>query len=305
MIDSQEIEQKSREFGINPANVEKDYIYGWLLNGIQTQSLLGRQLILKGGSGLRKAYLPNTRFSKDLDFSCQEHIEQSFLARELKAICQFVEKQVQVRFSTDQMMIKNKELPAGIDAVEARLYFKGFYGEENITLKAQLDITQFDKIYLPVQHRPLIHPYSDSAECAVAIRCQKIEEILASKLTTLLHRRKAIDLFDLLYSILFSNDFAVERLQVVTTFLKKSIFEPQPVLAKDQLLAVPLDEFKPLWSAIVAPIRSLFNFEYVLGNFKSLIESLFNMVSSAVAAAAPSGFGPSGMLDAPSARRPR
>jgi hypothetical protein len=164
----------------------------------------------------------------------------------------------------------------GIDAVEARLYFKGFYGEENISLKVQLDITEFEKIYLPVQQRPLIHPYSDNAQCAASIRCQQIEEILASKLTTLLHRRKAIDLFDLLYSIVFAKEFAVDRLQVITTFLKKSIFEPQPFVAREQLLALPLEEFRPLWSAVVAPIRSFFNFDYVLGNFKSLIESLFS-----------------------------
>jgi len=169
-------------------------------------------------------------------------------------------------------------LPVGIDAIEARIYFKGFYGEENITLKAQLDITRFDRIYLPVQQRLLIHPYSDHAECEVYIHCQQIEEILASKLTTLLHRRKAVDLFDLLYAILFHKEFVVDRLQIISTFLRKSIFEPQPTVARDQLLAVPLEEFKPLWSTIIAPIASLFGFDYVLGNFKSLIESLFSFL---------------------------
>ena len=76
---------------------------------------------------------------------------------------------------TDRPLVKSKDLP-GIDALEARLYFKGFCGEETIVLKAQLDISQFDKIYLPVQSRSLIHPYSDASECTVAFRCQKIEE---------------------------------------------------------------------------------------------------------------------------------
>ncbi len=278
MINRQEIEDKSREFGINPNNVEKDYVHGWILNAIQTQSTLGNQLILKGGNGLRKAYLPNTRFSKDLDFSCQQHLDQELLARELTKICGFVEQQAQVHFSTERTVLKSKDLP-GIDAVEARLYFKGFYGDENISLRVQLDITEFEKIYLPIQNRPLIHPYSDSAQCVASIRCQKIEEILASKLTTLLHRKKAIDLFDLLYSIVFVGELAVDKLQIVTTFLKKSIFEPQPLVAREQLLAVPLEEFRPLWSAIVAPIRSLFDFDYALGNFRSLIEALFAFAS--------------------------
>jgi predicted nucleotidyltransferase component of viral defense system len=291
VITDREIEEKAREFSINPADVEKDYVYGWVLYALYTQSALAQQLILKGGNGLRKAYLPNTRLSKDLDFSSEQSIDQTFLERELKQICEFVEHQTEVRFSMDRTVVKNKNLPIGIDALEARLYFKGFYGEENITLKAQLDITQFDKIYLPVQTRPLLHPYSDSGSCTAMIRCQKIEEILASKFTTLLHRRKAIDLFDLLYSIVFASEFPVERLQVISTFLKKSIFEPRPTVAKDQLLAVPLDDFRPLWSAVVAPVRSLFNFDYVVSNFRSLIEMLFGMVIRPAAAPAAAAFG--------------
>ena len=111
------------------------------------------------------------------------------------------------------------------------------------------------------------------------VRCHKIEEILASKLTTLLHRRKAIDLFDLLYSIVFRNEFPINRLEVVATFLKKSIFEPYPHVAKSQLLALPLDEFKQLWSTIVAPVSSLMNCDYVVANFRSLIELLFGLMA--------------------------
>jgi len=287
VITDGEIEKKAKEFGINAADVEKDYVYGWVLNAIYTQSALSNLLILKGGNGLRKAYLPNTRFSKDLDFSSHLSIDQLFLAQELRNICGLVERQTEVRFSKDRTVVKNKDLPTDIQALEARLYFKGFYGEENITLKAQLDITQFDKIYLPKQNRPVLHPYSDGSLCTATMKCQKIEEILASKLTTLLHRRKAIDLFDLLYSIIFSREFPIDRLQVINTFLKKSIFEPQPTIAKDQLLAVPLEDFRPLWSSVLAPLRSLFDFDFVATNFVSLIETLFALVTRpAVAPAA-------------------
>jgi hypothetical protein len=41
----------------------------------------------------------------------------------------------------------------------------------------QLDITQFDRIYLPVQSRSLIHPYSDVDACSSMILCHKLEEI--------------------------------------------------------------------------------------------------------------------------------
>jgi hypothetical protein len=136
VITSREIEERAQEFGINPADVEKDYVYGWVLHALYSQSALGKHFILKGGNGLRKAFLPNTRFSKDLDFSSEQSIDRAFLVDELKSICEFVEHQTEVHFSTDRTVVKNKDLPIGIDALEARLYFKGFYGEENITLKS-------------------------------------------------------------------------------------------------------------------------------------------------------------------------
>lgn len=133
MISDREIEIKAQEFGINPPDVEKDYIYGWLLNSLYTQSPSFGSLDPERGNGLRKAYLPNTRFSKDLDFSVQHHIDPGFLADELKKLCDVVEHHAKVQFSKDRTTVRNKDLSMGIDALEARLYFKGFYGDENLT----------------------------------------------------------------------------------------------------------------------------------------------------------------------------
>ena len=59
MIQDREIEQKAKELGVNPPDVEKDYIHGWLLSALYSQSQLSPHLILKGGNCLRKSYLPN------------------------------------------------------------------------------------------------------------------------------------------------------------------------------------------------------------------------------------------------------
>ena len=279
MITTAEIDGKAREYGLGSSNVEKDYVYGWVLKAIFSGSPLANHLILKGGNGLRKAYLPNTRFSKDLDFSAAEHIDKPFLKEELNRICMRIEAETAIGFDTERTLVRDKDLPIpGVEAIEARLYFRGFFGEENIVLKAQLDVTEYDKIYLPVQNRQLLHPYSDASACSATIRCQKIEEILASKLNTLLQRRRAGDLFDLLYSIIFSQDYPVVRGEVIRTFLRKSIFEPQPLEAKAQLLSIPLVEFRDLWHAIIAPIRSFFGFEYVTAQFSGLIENLFSLI---------------------------
>ncbi len=79
MIDTSEIDQKATEFGLGSAAVEKDYVHGRVLHALYSGSPLGSQLVLKGGNCLRKAYLPDTRFSKDLDFSSLQSVDESFL----------------------------------------------------------------------------------------------------------------------------------------------------------------------------------------------------------------------------------
>lgn len=295
MISNDEIEQKGREFQIRPIDVQKDYVYGWLLKGIFSRPALAQQLVLKGGNALRKGYCPDTRFSKDLDFSARQEITQPVLERELKEVCTFVEAQAGIKF-VDAIAIKEKEFGIpDIEALEARLYFKSFFGESDLSLRTQLDITQFDKIYLPIQTRPLLHPYSDAQACSAGIACHKLEEVLASKLLTLLHRRRAQDLFDLVYATVFRNEFGVNRREMVATFLRKSLFERQPEVAKAQLASVPVTEFSGLWTSLIAPAASLFAFDYVVSNFGSLIDSLFALVVPTAApafAGAPVGFPP-------------
>ena len=104
MIQDNEIEQKAAEFSISPI---KDYVYGWLLKAIYDRPQLASRLVLKGGQALRKAYLPQTRFSKDLDFSALEHLDPGFLERELREVCAQVTASTAVQFRND-IAIKNK-----------------------------------------------------------------------------------------------------------------------------------------------------------------------------------------------------
>jgi len=55
MIEKQEIDAKADELGVHVANVQRDYVYGWLLAGLaQTENCLRPSLILKGGNWFRR-----------------------------------------------------------------------------------------------------------------------------------------------------------------------------------------------------------------------------------------------------------
>jgi predicted nucleotidyltransferase component of viral defense system len=74
MIGKEEIDSKASEYEITPPDVERDYVYGWLLYGIYSSGPLAQKLILKGGNAFRKGYFEATRYSGDLDFSTTERI---------------------------------------------------------------------------------------------------------------------------------------------------------------------------------------------------------------------------------------
>jgi len=283
MILKNEIEEKSREFGIHTAHVERDYVFGWLLNGIYTRSDLRELLILKGGNCFRKAYFANTRFSDDLDFSTERQLDQTSLIQQLNRVCDFAQEAAGIVFEKNRNKVEEKlAIDKKRKVYQAKLYFKDFYGNpDHITISVRLDVTQYDKIYLPVQERFLVHPYSDVDECRVMVKCVKLEELLATKLKCLLQRRHSHDLYDFVYSIFINKEVDVNRVEIVKTFLKKTIFEPSPGIARNLLLGLPFEVFRRIWNRyIVCPKQSVLHFDFVLRSFKQSIEQLF--VDSAV-----------------------
>ena len=76
MIDKCEIDAKAEELGVHAANVQRDYVFGWLLSSLyRGDNALRPLLVLKGGNCFRKAYFEHARFSNDLDFSTQTALD--------------------------------------------------------------------------------------------------------------------------------------------------------------------------------------------------------------------------------------
>lgn len=127
-----------------------------------------------------------------------------------------------------------------------------------------------------MQDRLLIHPYSDGSDCKATIKCVKLEELLATKLKCLLQRRRVYDLYDYIYSIFINKEIDVKRSEIVTTFLKKTIFEPSPSVARSLLLELPFEIFRGIWHKyIVCPKQSIIEYDFALHNFKQNIQELF------------------------------
>jgi predicted nucleotidyltransferase component of viral defense system len=278
MISKPEVESKATEFGLNPSDVERDYVFGWLLAGIYSASPLGDRLVLKGGNCFRKAYFPHTRFSNDLDFSATTGIDPAFLYSELDKVCDFVQSQSGVEFVKDRNRVEEKRNSDNERRIyEARLYFRDFYGNPfTITISIRLDVTEHERVFLPTQSRSLIHPYSDADKCTVKLKAQKLEELMASKLKCLLQRRHSFDLYDYVYSIFINRDVEVDRRELISTFLKKTIFERSPGVVRGLLLDLPFELFRGFWNQfLVCPKQGLLDFDVALQHFKRSVDELF------------------------------
>jgi hypothetical protein len=189
----------------------------------------------------------------------------------------------------DEVQIDQKK-----SSYKVRLYFKDFFGHESqMVLRVNLDVAQFDKLYMEPVRLPLIHPYSDMAELETQIMAVRLEEALADKLKCLIQRRHSFDLFDLVHAIFIDKTLEVDKSQMVKVFLKKTIFERSPGAAKNLLLGVPFDLMQAYWSNLVCPKKSLFEFGDAVSMFQTSLSELFDGLG--VGSASELAFYPAGL----------
>jgi predicted nucleotidyltransferase component of viral defense system len=282
MIDQNEIKAKAIEFDIHHPNVERDYVFGWLLKAIYENDYLRRRLVFKGGNCLRKAIYRDTRFSADLDFSVRDSIDVHSMGEQINEACRDAQATCGVEFRTERNTF---EAGPAVDSqrrsYKGRVYFTDFFGnQDDLTISVKLDVTDFDRLYLPATNRQLIHPYSDASACNTELTCMALEEIVANKMKCLIQRRHSHDLFDLVYSTFINRSIEIDRGLVLRTFLRKTIFSASPGAAKNILLGIPMTFFSGVWEKYIrCPKATRFNFDEAEEGFKNSIEALFEGVS--------------------------
>lgn len=278
MITREELREKAVDFELNDGDIQRDYVFGWLISSIVQTTRLGETAVLKGGNALRKGYFPATRFSDDLDFSVDRGLDGDDVLIQLNESCRFAESASGIRFDLDRNRIADvHQIDATRQVYKYRLYFKDMLVDrDHVDISIRMDITEYDRLVLPAQERRLIHPYSDVDDCATTIRCVKLEEALADKLKCLLQRRYCDDLFDVVYGTFLSRDIDVDRSELMRVFLQKTIFGPSPLAAKQLLLDLPLDVFRGYWGKVIVPAASRLSFDGAIEQLRNGVEELFS-----------------------------
>src|SRR5438552_2129579 len=105
MINVREIQERAAELSLTPEVVEKDYVLGWLLAGIDHHGGIGPSWVFKGGTCLKKVHFETYRFSEDLDFTLVEvaHLDDGFLQTTFTEIAGWVYDQSGIVIPASQL----------------------------------------------------------------------------------------------------------------------------------------------------------------------------------------------------------
>jgi len=282
MISKDEVERLSLQHGVPLPSVEKDYVMGWLLWAIAANPWLGRNLVLKGGNCLRKLYFPDTRFSDDLDFTAYRLDAPDAFRDQLRDICERVASASGIEFDLHRTAVESKDTPdPDCKALDGRVYFKGFAGDSSLTMRIKFDVSDYERIVLPVQHHSILHEYSDAATVSpVRVAAYSLEEILAEKLRSWIQRTRSRDLFDVV-KIIHSGKIPVVKQNILSAFLKKTLFKGIAVKGKQEMLVEEkFGHIEGSWlQTIICPKNALIVASNAIKLFRDFIETLFDTVT--------------------------
>jgi predicted nucleotidyltransferase component of viral defense system len=199
MIDKREILEAASTFRLPPNVVEKDYVLGWLLVGINAHDDLSESWVFKGGTCLKKCYFETYRFSEHLDFTLKDEsqLDEDFLQATLQDVVAWVTDQSGLAIPADQLEFDIYTNPRGRLSCQDKVAYRGPVSPTSGGWpKIKLDLTADEKLVLPAVRREVFHPYTDRPEEGFWINCYAYEEAFGEKVRALGERTRPRDLYD-------------------------------------------------------------------------------------------------------------
>lgn len=175
LLDKQTLQLLNRKIlKYSPVVAEKDYFLAIVLK-ILSESHLFSTLVFKGGTALHHCYLPQSRFSEDLDFTS---LDKTLKSEDVIAI--FAQHPF---FEVKKLYVSKTTIKI------ERLKYSGVLDQPN-SLKLDIDI--FQNVVLPTRYLP----YKNAWGVDVKANVMDIREIFAEKLRAMSERARFRDFYD-------------------------------------------------------------------------------------------------------------
>lgn len=167
--------------------VEKDYALSYLLAAIVQTDELSENLVLKGGTALKKLYFADYRFSEDLDYSTWVigPVKQIDVLMEtvVHRMSEMLNERGPFQVMLEPLILKLPH-PGEQKAYSVRVQFPE---QRQALCRLKVEITVDEPILTPVEDRPLLHDFAE--EMRVQIPVYSLAEITAEKLRALLQSK--------------------------------------------------------------------------------------------------------------------
>ena len=210
----------SREFGLAPNVIEKDYMLGWMLAGISHHAELSASWAFKGGTCLKKCYFETYRFSEDLDFTLTEaeHQDEDFLVNAFREIADWIYDASGIEIPRDLIRFDVYKNPRGKTSVQGRIAYRGPLQPGGDPPRMKLDLTDDEVLVADPVSREVFHPYSDTPEGGIHVPCYCFEEVFAEKIRALGERLRPRDLYDVIH--LYRHDNTRQGRELILSILE-------------------------------------------------------------------------------------
>lgn len=253
MIEKNEILKMAAGLGLNPDTVEKDYILGWMLFGINQHREISNWAF-KGGTSLKKCFFETFRFSEDLDFtlSDQSHLAENFLLKNFIEITDFLSEEVGIVFFKERYKLKIIDKGNGKYSAIGKIHYNGPLRRRQGVATIKLDLTTDEILVLKTVRKQVHHPYTDKPPQGIYANCYAFEEVVAEKIRALAQRARPRDLYDVIH--FFRNREMIENPTLVYNVLQKKCSHKK--IEIPTFLHIEehekLDELEPQWEFMLA-----------------------------------------------------
>lgn len=254
MISRQELLDLATDFGLQANVVEKDYALGWLLAGIGQHPATRDTWVFKGGTCLKKCFFETYRFSEDLDFTLTkpEHLNEAFLSGLFEEIGVWVHEQTGLVLPPEARKFEVFVNPRGGTSAEGRVGYRGPLGRAGDAPRIKLDLTDHERVVLPIDWREVHHPYSDRPEQGIQVSTYSFEEVFAEKVRALAERLRPRDLYDVVH-LYRRKELQPDRPRLMQALQEKCAFRNIAVPDLHSIQQSPLvNELQVSWAQMLA-----------------------------------------------------
>jgi len=240
------------------AVLERDYCLSWFLVGLSKTPLIDI-LAFKGGTAIKKCYIPDYRFSEDLDFTLREAVSFEKIQAYLALVFENVEKASGIKIQVSRYDRHSHE--------NSHTFFIAYEGPLPGTAvkEVKVDITIQEKIVFPVASNPVLKTYDEYEDLPddAIISIYSMNEIVSEKIVALLDpaRNEPRDLYDLWY---LSTNKYVALADLTEAVALKMKFRGKELMAVKENFIRKEARLKKLWNArLAAQMATLPEFDEV------------------------------------------